>query len=53
MANSTENPYFAEPGVSSCVDAQTFLGSSNEYENGKLNADVGGAFITVSSKSDA
>jgi hypothetical protein len=33
-----------------CFDAQTYLGSANEYNNGDLNPDVGGAFTAISSQ---
>jgi hypothetical protein len=32
-----------------CFDAQTQLGSANEYNNGDLDPDVGGAFTAISS----
>jgi hypothetical protein len=47
-SNATVDPY--DVGVSSCFNAQTFLGSSNEYDNRQFNADIGGACVAIASK---
>ena len=47
--NITGHDPFAELGVATCFNAQTFLGSANEYNNGELNSDIGGACVAIAS----